>query len=63
MAHVPPYDIELWRVFDAPRDRVYWAFTVPDPFAQWHRPAGFPARLETVQIEPRVGVAAIRDGQ
>jgi uncharacterized protein YndB with AHSA1/START domain len=51
----PPYDIERSRVFDAPRERVYRAFTVPDEFAQWYGPVGFPARRDTVLIEPRVG--------
>jgi uncharacterized protein YndB with AHSA1/START domain len=37
-----PYDIELIRVFDAPPERVYQAFTDPDQFARWDGPVGFP---------------------
>jgi uncharacterized protein YndB with AHSA1/START domain len=55
MTDESPYDIELTRVFDAPRERVYRAFTVPNEFAQWYGPVGFPARRDTIQLEPRVG--------
>jgi uncharacterized protein YndB with AHSA1/START domain len=55
MTNESPYDIELSRAFDAPPGRVYQAFTDPDQFAQWYGPAGFPARRDSVQIEPRVG--------
>jgi uncharacterized protein YndB with AHSA1/START domain len=36
----PPYDIEITRVFDAPPERVYQAFTDPDQFARWYGPVG-----------------------
>jgi uncharacterized protein YndB with AHSA1/START domain len=55
MADESPYDIELTHVLNAPPNRVYRAFTVPDEFAQWYGPVGFPARRDTVQIDPRVG--------
>lgn len=55
MADESPYDIELSRVLDAPPDRVYRAFTVPDEFVLWYGPVGFPARRDTVVLEPRVG--------
>ena len=51
----PEYDIEISRVLDAPRDRVYEAFTDPDRFAQWYGPPGFPVPRDTVEIDPRVG--------
>jgi uncharacterized protein YndB with AHSA1/START domain len=51
----PPYDIELIRVFDAPRERVYGAFTDSGEFAQWYGPPGFPARRDSVELDPRVG--------
>ena len=44
MSAEPPYDIELTHVFDAPRERMYEAFTDPDQFAEWYGPVGFPVR-------------------
>ncbi|MGH9152344.1 MAG: SRPBCC domain-containing protein [Acidimicrobiales bacterium] len=41
MAKTLPYDIEISRAFDAPRERVYRAFTDPDLFAAWYGPPGF----------------------
>lgn len=55
MTEKPHYDIELTRVFDAPRERVYQAFTDSDEFAQWYGPVGFPARRDTVELDARVG--------
>lgn len=51
----PQYDIEINRVLDAARDRVYEAFTDPDQFARWYGPDGFPVARETVGLDPRVG--------
>ena len=42
MTEEPRYDIELTRVFDAPRERIYKAFTDSDEFARWYGPVGFP---------------------
>lgn len=50
-----PYDIKLSRVFDAPPERLYRAFTIRDEFAQWYGPVGFPVPGDSVQLEPRVG--------
>ena len=50
-----PYDIEITRVFDAPRKRVYEAFTDPNQFAEWYGPVGFPVERETVELDARVG--------
>jgi uncharacterized protein YndB with AHSA1/START domain len=55
MTAEPPYDIELTHVFDAPRERVYEAFTDPDQFAEWYGPVGFPVRRDTVELDARVG--------
>ena len=55
MTEEPRYDIELTRVFDAPRERIYKAFTDPDEFARWYGPVGFPARRDTVEHDARVG--------
>jgi uncharacterized protein YndB with AHSA1/START domain len=49
-----PFDIEVTREFDASRERVYQAFTVPDLFAEWYGPVRFPAQRDSVQIDPRV---------
>jgi uncharacterized protein YndB with AHSA1/START domain len=55
MTETSPYDIEMTRVFHAPPERVYSAFTDADQFAQWYGPVGFPVDPETVEIDPRVG--------
>jgi uncharacterized protein YndB with AHSA1/START domain len=55
MTEKPSYDIELTRVFEAPPERVYQAFTDPDLFARWYGPVGFPVDPETVEIDARVG--------
>ena len=49
------YDIEVTRDFDAPTERVYEAFTVPDQFARWYGPVGFPVSRDTVELDARVG--------
>ena len=49
------YDIEIARDFDAPARRVYEAFTVPDQFARWYGPVGFPVSRDSVDIDARVG--------
>jgi uncharacterized protein YndB with AHSA1/START domain len=55
MTETSPYDIEITRVFDAPTERVYRAFTDPDEFVEWYGPVGFPVRRETVELDARVG--------
>lgn len=51
------FDVEVTQVFDAPRERLYQAFTDPDQLARWYGPDGFPVSRETVEIDPRVGGA------
>ena len=51
----PSYDIEISRVLDASRDRVYEAITDPDQFVRWYGPDGFSVARETVELDPRVG--------
>ena len=59
-----PYDIEITRVFDAPPERVYQAFTDPDQFARWYGPVGFPVHRDTVEVDARGRRApAVRDGE
>ena len=55
VTEMPDYDVEITRVVDAPRERVYQAFTDPDQFAEWYGPAGFPVHRDTVELDPRVG--------
>jgi uncharacterized protein YndB with AHSA1/START domain len=55
MSETSPYDLEITKVFEAPTERVYEAFTDPDRFARWYGPVGFPVDPKTVEIEPRVG--------
>lgn len=47
--------IAITRVFDAPRELVYQAFTDPDQLAQWFGPVGASVPRETVEIDARVG--------
>jgi hypothetical protein len=55
-----PYDIEITRVFDAPPERVYQAFTDPDssPGGTASRVASDTAR--SVRASPRLGYADSR---
>ena len=43
------------RVFNAPRELVYAAFTDPDQLARWFSPAGFAMSRDSVEIDARVG--------
>jgi uncharacterized protein YndB with AHSA1/START domain len=45
----------ITRIFDAPRDLVFRAWTDPDQVAQWYGPDGFDTPRETVTIDLRVG--------
>jgi uncharacterized protein YndB with AHSA1/START domain len=47
--------ILITRVFDAPRDRVFQAWTDPDEVAAWYGPEGFEAPRERIKIDLRVG--------
>ena len=48
-------EIKISRVFDAPRELVYRAFTDPDQLGQWFGPAGFSVPFETVESDARTG--------
>jgi uncharacterized protein YndB with AHSA1/START domain len=48
-------DVELTRVFNAPRDLVYQAFTDPDQLARWYGPVGFSVPRDSVEVDARVG--------
>src|SRR5215469_5010707 len=64
--HAEEKEITITRVFDAPRELVFKAWTDPDHVAKWFGPAGFEAPRESVEIEPRVGgqfnIRMIREG-
>jgi uncharacterized protein YndB with AHSA1/START domain len=45
----------ITRLFDAPRDLVFRAWTDPDHVAQWFGPDRFDTPRETVEIDLRVG--------
>jgi uncharacterized protein YndB with AHSA1/START domain len=51
----PDVELRMTRVFDAPRELVYKAFTDPDQLAQWFAPAGWSVPRDTVSIDPVVG--------
>jgi uncharacterized protein YndB with AHSA1/START domain len=48
-------ELVLTRVFDAPRELVFQAFSDPDQVAQWYGPVGWSVPRETVSIDARVG--------
>ncbi|MDX6738976.1 SRPBCC family protein [Actinocorallia sp. A-T 12471] len=48
-------ELVINRVFDAPRDLVYRAFTDPDQLAQWFGPVGFHVPRESVDLDVRTG--------
>jgi uncharacterized protein YndB with AHSA1/START domain len=47
--------IVITRVFDAPRELVFKAWTDPDQVAKWFGPAGFDAPRDSIEIDPRLG--------
>lgn len=48
-------DVTVVRVFDAPRESVFRAFTDPDLAVQWFGPVGSSVARESVDIDPRPG--------
>jgi uncharacterized protein YndB with AHSA1/START domain len=47
--------ITITRVFDAPRELVFQAWTDPEHVATWFGPAGFKTPADSVEIDLRVG--------
>lgn len=47
--------LHIERVFDAPRELVWKAFTDPGEVAQWFGPVGYHVPRESVEIDLRVG--------
>jgi uncharacterized protein YndB with AHSA1/START domain len=54
---VAPADrqVLITRIFDAPRDRVFKAWTDPDEVASWYGPEHFDTPRERIRIDLRVG--------
>ncbi|HEX6249493.1 MAG TPA: SRPBCC domain-containing protein [Nocardioidaceae bacterium] len=48
-------ELHLERVFDAPRELVWKAFTDPDQISAWFGPVGYSVPRETVDMDVRVG--------
>ena len=48
-------ELVITRIFEAPRELVYQAFTDPDQVARWFGPVGFSVPRDTVDIDARVG--------
>jgi uncharacterized protein YndB with AHSA1/START domain len=48
-------DVLLTRVFDAPREQVFKAWTDPDEVAAWYGPAQMEVPRESVRIDARAG--------
>ena len=56
-AAISTQEITITRVFDAPRELVWKAWTEPDQLAQWWGPPGWTNRLETLKMDVRPGGA------
>ena len=54
-AQAAEHQIAITRVFDAPRELVFKAWTAPDQVAKWFGPAGFDVPRDSVEIDLRVG--------
>jgi uncharacterized protein YndB with AHSA1/START domain len=50
-------ELTITRVFDAPRETVWRAFTEAEQLASWWGPRGFTTPLETIALEPKDGGA------
>ena len=48
-------EVLITRIFEAPRERVFRAWTDPDQVAVWYGPEHMDAPRERIHIDPRVG--------
>ena len=48
-------DVLITRIFDAPREKVFRAWTDPDEVAAWYGPEHVDTPRDRVRIDPRVG--------
>jgi uncharacterized protein YndB with AHSA1/START domain len=51
----PDQEVRITRVFEAPRERVFRAWTDPDEVAAWYGPEHMEAPRERIHIDLRVG--------
>ena len=51
----PDRQVLITRIFEAPRERVFRAWTDPDEIAAWFGPEHMDTPRERIHIEPRVG--------
>jgi uncharacterized protein YndB with AHSA1/START domain len=49
------HEVMITRIFDAPRSRVFKAWTDPDEVAEWYGPEHFDTPRELITIDLRVG--------
>lgn len=54
-AQTAEQEITIERIFDAPRELVFKAWTDPDHVAKWFGPEGFETPRDSVEIDLRVG--------
>ena len=54
-AAVTDQEVLITRIFEAPRERVFRAWTDPDEVAAWFGPEAFDTPRDRIRIEPRVG--------
>ncbi len=47
--------VTITRVFDAPREAVFRAWTVPEEIAAWYGPEAFDTPAEKIRVDLRVG--------
>jgi len=55
MTKTAAQEIAISRIFNAPPELVYRAFTDPDQLSQWFGPVGFSVPRDTVVVDPKVG--------
>ena len=48
----PQHEFAITRIFDAPRELVWKAFTEPERLNQWWGPKGFTTRVRSIDIRP-----------
>jgi uncharacterized protein YndB with AHSA1/START domain len=48
-------EVLITRIFDAPRERVFKAWTDPDEVTAWYGPEHFDTPRDRIHIDPRVG--------
>ena len=51
-------ELTIVRVFDAPREAVWQAWTDPEPLAQWFGPRGISTPRDKIRMDLRPGVVA-----